>query len=69
MIAHALQAQALASPCDGPCTRCLFLVREASPAYGSPAQPEPEPDRPDARPRPPDPFEDVLAVAGPRHIY
>ena len=62
MIAHALQPRALASPYDDPCTRCLFLVREASPAYGSPAQPEPEPDRPDDSSRPPDPFEDADAL-------
>ncbi|HUP51263.1 MAG TPA: DUF222 domain-containing protein [Longimicrobiales bacterium] len=59
MIAHALQAQAFAGPYDAPRTPYLLLVREASPAYGSPAEPEPEPDRPDASSRPPDPFEDA----------
>ncbi|HUP53573.1 MAG TPA: hypothetical protein VM198_13915, partial [Longimicrobiales bacterium] len=64
MIAHALQAQAFAGPgpYDDPCTPYLFLVREASPAYGSPGQPEPEPDRHDASSRPPDPFEDADAL-------
>ena len=62
MIAHALQAQAFAGRYDDPCTPYLFLVREASPAYGSPAQSEPEPDRPDASARPPAPFEGADAL-------
>ncbi len=61
MVAHALQAQTFAGPYDA-CKPCLFLVREASPAYGSPAEPEPQRDRHDASSRPPDPFEDADAL-------